>query len=54
VCQGDTTEHYAFWANTDQDERHMWQQFVDQVQQYPDNAEDSIRSAQATSPLVKQ
>ena len=36
VCQGDTTEHYAFWADTDQDERHMWQQFVDMVTQYPD------------------
>jgi predicted RecB family nuclease len=36
VCQGDTTEHHAFWADTDQDERHIWQQFVDKVQQYPD------------------
>ncbi len=36
VCQGDTTEHHAFWANTDQDERHMWQQFVEKVAQYPD------------------
>src|SRR4029450_46770 len=36
VCQGDTTEHYAFWANTDQDERHMWQQFLDKVTQYLD------------------
>jgi hypothetical protein len=36
VCQGDTTEHYSFWADTDQDECHMWQQFLDKVQQYPD------------------
>src|SRR5215470_7544134 len=36
VCQGDTTEHHAFWADTDQDERHMWQQFVAIVTQYPD------------------
>jgi predicted RecB family nuclease len=36
VCQGDTTEHYSFWADTDQDERHMWQQFLEKVQQYPD------------------
>src|SRR5262247_3496393 len=36
VCQGDTTEHYSFWANTDQDERQIWQQFVDMVMQYPD------------------
>src|SRR5262245_37092535 len=36
VCQGDTTEHHAFWADTDQDDRHMWQQFVDMVTQYPD------------------
>jgi predicted RecB family nuclease len=36
VCHGDTTEHHSFWANTDQDERHMWQQFVEKVAQYPD------------------
>ncbi len=36
VCQGDTTEHHAFWADTDKDERHMWQQFLDKVTQYPD------------------
>src|SRR5215475_12121645 len=35
VRQGDTTEHYAFWADTDQDEHHMWQQFVEKVAQYP-------------------
>jgi predicted RecB family nuclease len=36
VCQGETTEHSSFWANTDQDERHMWQQFLDKVTQYLD------------------
>jgi predicted RecB family nuclease len=36
VCQGDVTEHHAFWADTDQDEYPMWQQFVDAVTQYPD------------------
>src|SRR6266496_5919370 len=36
VCQGDTTEHYSFWADTEQDEHHIWQQFVDMVTQYPD------------------
>jgi predicted RecB family nuclease len=36
VCQGDTTEHYSFWANTDRDERHIWQQFVGKVIQYPE------------------
>jgi predicted RecB family nuclease len=36
VCQGDTTKHHAFWAHTDQDERHIWQQFVEKVAQYPD------------------
>src|SRR5262249_46629768 len=35
VCQGDSTAHHAFWADTDQDERHIWQQFVDMVTQYP-------------------
>src|SRR5215470_12131472 len=34
VCQGDTTEYDAFWANTDQDEGHMWHQFLDTVTQY--------------------
>jgi predicted RecB family nuclease len=36
VCQGDTTEHHAFWADTDHDEQPMWQQFVDLVTQYPE------------------
>jgi predicted RecB family nuclease len=36
VCQGDTTEHYSFWADTDQNEHHIWQQFVNTVNQYPD------------------
>jgi len=36
VCQGDTTEHHAFWADTDHDEQPMWQQFVDIVTQYPE------------------
>jgi predicted RecB family nuclease len=36
VCQGDTTEHHSFWANTDQDEQRIWQQFLDMVTQYPD------------------
>ena len=36
VCQGDSTKHYAFWADTDQDERHMWQLFVDTITQYPE------------------
>ena len=36
VCQGDATEHFSFWADTDQDERQMWQQFMDKNKQYPD------------------
>jgi len=36
VCQGGVPEHYSFWANTDQDERHMWQQFVEKIAQYPE------------------
>ena len=36
VCEGDTTEHHSFWADTDQDEGHIWQQFVDKSSQYPD------------------
>jgi predicted RecB family nuclease len=36
VCQVDTTAYYAFWANTAQDERHIWHQFVDKVRQFPD------------------
>lgn len=36
VCQADTTEYAAFWAATDHDECHMWQQFVEKVQQYPE------------------
>jgi hypothetical protein len=36
VCQRDTTEHHAFWADIDQDEHRIWQQFVEKVAQYPD------------------
>jgi predicted RecB family nuclease len=36
VCQADTTTHYSFWADTVHDERHIWQQFMDKVHQYPD------------------
>jgi hypothetical protein len=36
VCQADTTTPYAFWADTAQEEHHIWQQFVDTVHQYPD------------------
>jgi predicted RecB family nuclease len=36
VSQADTTTTYAFWADTAQEERHIWQQFVDTVHQYPD------------------
>ena len=36
VCQADTTTPYAFWADTAHEERHIWQQFVDIVQQYPE------------------
>ena len=36
VCQPDTTNHHVFWADTDLDECHMWQQFLDTVTKYPD------------------
>jgi predicted RecB family nuclease len=36
VRQEDTMTHYAFWADTDHDERQIWQQFVDMVTHYPD------------------
>src|SRR5437870_10913007 len=36
VSNDNTTEHYSFWADTEQDEHHIWQQFVDTVTQYPD------------------
>ena len=36
VCQAETLEPYAFWANTVHDERYIWQQFVDQINQYSD------------------
>jgi len=34
VCQADTMTHYAFWADTVHDERHIWQQFVGKIAQY--------------------
>jgi predicted RecB family nuclease len=36
VCQADTMEHYAFWADTDHEEGHMWQQCMEKVQHYPE------------------
>ena len=36
VCQEDTTEHYAFWADTHYDEQHIWHQLVATVSQYPE------------------
>jgi predicted RecB family nuclease len=36
VCEGDTTEHHSFWADTDQEEASIWQKFVDKAIQYPD------------------
>ena len=36
ACQPDITAHYSFWADTDQDECHMWQQFLDKVNLYPE------------------
>lgn len=36
VCQPDASMHYSFWADTVQDERHIWQQFLQKVNQYPD------------------
>ena len=36
VCQAGTTTPYAFWADAAWEERHIWQQFVDLVGQYPD------------------
>ena len=29
-------EHYAFWADTDHEEGHMWQQCMEKVQHYPE------------------
>jgi len=36
ICEGDTTKYSAFWADTDSDERHIWQQFVETVMQHPE------------------
>jgi RNase_H superfamily len=36
VCQADTMEHYAFWADTDHEEGHMWQQCMEKVQHSPE------------------
>lgn len=36
VCQPNNKEHHVFWADTDQDECHMWRQFLNTVTKYPD------------------
>ena len=36
VCEGETSTHHAFWADTLADEAKIWQQFVDKANTYPD------------------
>lgn len=36
VCEADSCVYHHFWADTLQDEAHIWQQFLNMVTQYPD------------------
>jgi len=36
VCDGDNNSHYSFWAESSPDEKHIWQQFLDKVSEYPE------------------
>jgi len=36
MCEGETREFYSFWADGDQDEEHMWRQFLEKVNKYPE------------------
>lgn len=35
VCEGNTSKHYSCWADTIQDERKIWRQFLEKVAQFP-------------------
>ncbi len=35
VCDGESSSHYSFWADTHKDEADIWQQFLTKVKQYP-------------------
>jgi len=35
ICEDNTCSYHAFWADTAQDERHMWSDFLGKVSQYP-------------------
>ena len=35
VCEADQSTHYSFWADTVQEESQIWQQFIQQISQYP-------------------
>jgi len=34
VCEGDTSKHYSFWANTAENELNIWQQLLEILEQY--------------------
>lgn len=36
ICEADSCTYHSFWADTLQDEAHIWQQFLETVDQYPD------------------
>jgi predicted RecB family nuclease len=36
VCEDDICTYHSFWADTLQDESHIWQQFLEKINQYPD------------------
>jgi predicted RecB family nuclease len=35
ICQENSCTYHAYWANTDQNEEHMWSDFLGTVSQYP-------------------
>ncbi|MEM7127146.1 MAG: IS66 family transposase [Chloroflexota bacterium] len=36
VCEGETSTHHSFWADTLADEAQIWQHFVEKASEYPD------------------
>jgi predicted RecB family nuclease len=38
ICKGDNKSHYSFWADTIEDERKIWNQLIEKLNEYPETS----------------
>ena len=36
VCDSNECQHYSYWANSDEEENQIWQQFLEKIKEYPE------------------